>query len=71
MFLNIYTGQSERAGEVWALDDISHGVDLIPVYGHSMDRRLRSENSLELSSLFYLNHFSDKEIYHLLSSQFA
>ncbi|KAG1897870.1 uncharacterized protein F5891DRAFT_1129793 [Suillus fuscotomentosus] len=50
------TGQ-QRLGAVIPLTDVAQAVELIPVYGEGADR-----------THFYLNNFSDKEIYHALRS---
>ncbi|KIJ64110.1 hypothetical protein HYDPIDRAFT_91168 [Hydnomerulius pinastri MD-312] len=57
-----------RLGGVIPLTDVSHPVELIPVYGVSLDRTVTAETSLEIYNRFYLNDFTDKEMYHMLQN---
>ncbi|KAG1782103.1 hypothetical protein EV702DRAFT_1177149 [Suillus placidus] len=54
------TGQWMRLGAVIPLTDVTHAVELIPVYGQGANHTVYER--------FYLNNFSDKEVYHLLRS---
>ncbi|KAG1852290.1 hypothetical protein DFJ58DRAFT_716614 [Suillus subalutaceus] len=68
-----YTGhpsQSEtviRRGSIIPLTDITHAVEIIPVYRGPLDKDVNSRNSLEVFDDHFLNNFADKELYHLLS----
>lgn len=64
-------GERMRMGDVVAMSDVLHPVDIIPVYGAVMDRHITCNNSLELPDMFYLNNFSDKEMHHHLIYNFA
>lgn len=61
-------GQRMRLGAVIPLTDVTHAVELIPMYGTGADRTVGAATSMELYEHFYLNNFSDKEIYHALRS---
>ncbi|KAG1838975.1 hypothetical protein F4604DRAFT_1885387 [Suillus subluteus] len=61
-------GQRMRLGAVIHLTDVMHVVELIPVYGEGTNRRVGAETSMEVYERFYLNNFSDKEVYHTLRS---
>ena len=45
-----------------------HAVELIPVYGKTVDQTATYKNSQELYLHFYLNLFADKEVYQFLCS---
>ncbi|KAG1875796.1 hypothetical protein F4604DRAFT_1680667 [Suillus subluteus] len=62
------SGQRMRSGAVIPLTDIMHAVELIPIYGAGADRRVSAATSMEVYERFYLNNFSDKEVYHALHS---
>ncbi|KAH8999792.1 hypothetical protein EDB86DRAFT_3063873 [Lactarius hatsudake] len=66
-------GSGERMcmGDITPIIDIAHAVDIVPVYGARMDPRITAENSLDIPTDFYLNDFSDKEIYYTLLSEFS
>lgn len=64
-------GERMRMGDVVAMSDVLHPVDIIPVFGAVMDRRINCNNSLELPDTFYLNNFSDKEMHHHFTYNFA
>jgi hypothetical protein len=57
-------GSRTRVGKIVHLVDVTHAVELIPVYGKTLDRTVTSTTSLERYNDFYLNAFSDKEWYH-------
>jgi hypothetical protein len=62
-------GQRMRLGAVIPLTDVTHAVELIPVYGEgTTNRRVGAGTSMEVYERFYLNNFSDKEVYHTLRS---
>ncbi|KAG1797206.1 uncharacterized protein BJ212DRAFT_1450508 [Suillus subaureus] len=61
-------GQRMRLGAVIPLTDVTHAVELIPVYGKGTNCRVGAETSMEVYERFYLNNFSDKEVYHTLRS---
>ncbi|KAG2142503.1 hypothetical protein BD769DRAFT_1383347 [Suillus cothurnatus] len=60
-----------RVGKIVWLIDVTHAVELIPIYGTTMDRSVSSTMSLERYDKFYLNAFSDKEWYHTLHADFV
>ncbi|KAG1834896.1 hypothetical protein EV424DRAFT_1468487 [Suillus variegatus] len=62
------TGQRIRLGAVIPLTDVTHAVELIPMYGQGADRMVGAATSMEVYECFYLNNFSDKEVYHSLRS---
>jgi hypothetical protein len=62
------TGQRMRLGAVIPLTDVTHAVELIPVYGQGANRTASAATSMEVYERFYLNNFSDKEVYHSLRS---
>ncbi|KAG1791079.1 uncharacterized protein HD556DRAFT_1433078 [Suillus plorans] len=62
------TGQRIRLGAVIPLTDVTHAVELIPMYGQGADRTVGAATSMEVYERFYLNNFSDKEVYHSLRS---
>ncbi|KAG2029027.1 hypothetical protein BDR03DRAFT_936897 [Suillus americanus] len=62
------TGQRMRLGAVISLTDVTHAVELIPVYSQGADRMVSAATSMEVYEHFYLNNFSDKEVYHSLHS---
>ncbi|KAG6915131.1 hypothetical protein DXG01_013095 [Tephrocybe rancida] len=54
-----------------SLLDIAWPVELIPVFGQSdCDRSLTSKNSLDIWDKYYLNNFSDKEVYATLLNEY-
>ncbi|KAH9001804.1 hypothetical protein EDB86DRAFT_3063618 [Lactarius hatsudake] len=64
-------GTRMRMGDIIPLTNIAHTVDLVPVYGAQKNPEITAENSLDLPTEFYLNCFSDKEIYHTLLKEFS
>ncbi|KAG1889013.1 uncharacterized protein F5891DRAFT_1131908 [Suillus fuscotomentosus] len=62
------TGQWIRLGAVISLTDVTHVVELIPMYGQGADRTVGAATSMEVYECFYLNNFLDKEVYHSLHS---
>ncbi|KAG1819088.1 uncharacterized protein BJ212DRAFT_1446220 [Suillus subaureus] len=49
------------------LEDIMHTVEIIPVYQGPLGKDVNSGNSLEVFNEYFLNNFTDKELYHSLS----
>ncbi|KAG2363876.1 hypothetical protein BDR07DRAFT_1450527 [Suillus spraguei] len=45
---------------------VTCAVELIPVYGSKMDRTITAANSMEICDEFYLNTFSDKEVFNTM-----
>jgi hypothetical protein len=64
-------GNCYRYGAVVPLADVTHAVELIPVYGEKADTNISSAVSLEHYKHFFLNSFADKESYHTFSTEFA
>jgi hypothetical protein len=60
------TRMGNRLGAVVPAARIRCAVEVTPFFGETIERRLTCENSMEASTLFNLNTFSDKETYHLL-----
>ncbi|KAG0693496.1 hypothetical protein DFH29DRAFT_816265, partial [Suillus ampliporus] len=62
--------QSERVirrGSIIPLTDVTHAVEIIPVYQGPLGKDVNSGNSLEVFDDYFLNNFADKELYHSLS----
>ncbi|EGO18433.1 hypothetical protein SERLADRAFT_444104 [Serpula lacrymans var. lacrymans S7.9] len=57
------SGQKMRMGGIIPLSQVAYPVDLIPVFGSHIEPQLNANNTLERPTQFYLNNFSDKEIY--------
>jgi hypothetical protein len=53
-----------RVGDIVPLSRLRVPVELIPRFGKKADARLTPQNSLEYTSEFYLNKYSDKEIFY-------
>lgn len=64
-------GVRMRMGDIIPLTDIAHAVDIVPVYGARKDPQISAKNTLDLPMDFYLNCFSDKEIYHTILTEFS
>ena len=63
----IETGQQTiRLGEVIPLTHVSHAAKLVAVFGEKADCAISSYTSQESYSRFYLNHYTDKEVYNVL-----
>lgn len=60
-----------RMGDIIPLTDIARAVDIVPVFGARKDPQITANNSLDLPMDFYLNCFSDKDIYHTLLTEFS
>ncbi|KAG9310744.1 hypothetical protein JVU11DRAFT_9350 [Chiua virens] len=50
-----------RAGLVIPLTEVTQAVDLVPIFGASIDRTVTTATSQEVYDKFYLNHYMDKE----------
>ncbi|KAG2074318.1 hypothetical protein BDR04DRAFT_1126918 [Suillus decipiens] len=55
-----------RHRSIIPLADITHAVEIIPVYQGSLGKDVNSGNSLEVFEDYFLNNFADKELYHSL-----
>jgi len=55
---------SSRLGDIVPLSRIRTPAQLTPRFGPRADPHLSSQNSLEFSTAFYLNSYSEKEIYY-------
>ncbi|KAG1804265.1 uncharacterized protein BJ212DRAFT_1284614 [Suillus subaureus] len=53
------------------LTDITHGVELIPVYNTLLPKEVNLSNSMEIFDEYFLNNFTDKELYHTLAVAFG
>ncbi|KAG2076612.1 hypothetical protein BDR04DRAFT_1204687 [Suillus decipiens] len=56
-----------RRGSIIPLADITHAVEIIPVYQGPLGKDVNSGNSLEVFEDYFLNNFAEKELYHSLS----
>ncbi|KAG0705855.1 hypothetical protein DFH29DRAFT_980756 [Suillus ampliporus] len=56
-----------RRGSIIPLTDVTHAVEIIPVYQGPLGKDVNSGNSLEVFDDYFLNNFADKELYHSLS----
>jgi hypothetical protein len=63
-------GERKCFGDVIQITSIAHTVDLIPVLGVQKDPQIMANNTLEYPTEFYLNNFSDKEVYHTVLREF-
>ncbi|KAG0704067.1 hypothetical protein DFH29DRAFT_997953 [Suillus ampliporus] len=54
-------------GSIIPLTDVTHAVELIPVYEGALHKDVNSRNSMEVFDDYFLNNFTDKELYHSLS----
>lgn len=68
---SFYPGSQTRIEKIVRLIDVTHAVELIPIYGTTMDRSISSTTSLKHYDNFYLNAFSNKEWYHALHADFV
>ncbi|KAG1862846.1 hypothetical protein C8R48DRAFT_603026 [Suillus tomentosus] len=64
-------GNRCRKGAVIRVTDVTHAVELIPVYGEAVANSVSSATSLEHYERFFLNNFADKESYHTFSTEFV
>ncbi|KAG1824372.1 uncharacterized protein BJ212DRAFT_1319714 [Suillus subaureus] len=64
-------GSCTWVGKIVCLIDVTHAVELIPVYGVTLDCTVTSATSLERYNDFYLNAFSNKEWYHMLHADYV
>ncbi|KAN0101069.1 hypothetical protein V8E55_001053 [Tylopilus felleus] len=53
-------------GEVVPLTCVSHAAELVAVYGEKANREISLYTSQESYPRFYLNHYTDKEVYNVL-----
>ncbi|KIK97443.1 hypothetical protein PAXRUDRAFT_136264, partial [Paxillus rubicundulus Ve08.2h10] len=63
-------GSVIRVGGVIPITEVTHAVELIPVYGRRHNRAATAEVSLEMYDEFYINNYSDKEWYHTISENY-
>lgn len=52
-----------RRGLIIRLTDIWRPVEVVPVFGKQCPPEWKANNSVELAKEFYVNNFSDKEIF--------
>ncbi|KAG2044581.1 hypothetical protein BDR03DRAFT_930573 [Suillus americanus] len=64
-------GNCHREGAVIQVTDMTHVVELIPVYGEAVAKGMSSTTCLESYKHFFLNNFTDKESYHTFSTEFV
>ncbi|KAG2127113.1 hypothetical protein DEU56DRAFT_915826 [Suillus clintonianus] len=56
------------AGIIIPLTVVTCAIKLIPVYGSKMDRTISAANAMEICDEYYLNTFSDKEVFNTMHS---
>jgi hypothetical protein len=64
-------GERKHFGDVIQITSVACTVDLIPVFGAQKDPQIMANNTLEYPTEFYLNNFSDKEVYHTVLREFT
>jgi hypothetical protein len=64
-------GNRHREGAVVQVTDVTHAVELIPVYGEAVGNGMSAATCLESYEHFFLNNFTDKESYHTFSTEFV
>jgi hypothetical protein len=62
------TGRIFRPGGIIPLTVVTCAVELIPMYGSKMDRTINATNAMEICDEYYLNTFSDKEVFNTMHS---
>lgn len=58
----------DRLGDIFKLEDIREILELVPRYGQKVPAGVTCNNSLEVMDSFYINNFSDKEMFHAVLS---
>ena len=66
-----HNGNRHREGVVIRVTDVTHAVELIPVFGEAVAKDVTSATCLEHYECFFLNNFADKESYHTFSTEFV
>ncbi|KAG1751909.1 hypothetical protein EDD22DRAFT_981686 [Suillus occidentalis] len=69
--LGDHNGNHHREGVVIRVTDVTHVVELIPVFGEAVAKDMTSATCLEHYERFFLNNFADKESYHTFSTEFV
>jgi hypothetical protein len=69
--VSLSNGERKCMGDVIPITSVTHTVDLIPVFGAQKDPQITANNTLEYPTKFYLNNFSDKEVYHTVLREFT
>jgi len=59
----------ERVSAIFPLVNIILAVELVPVYGQKIMDMVNHKTSQEHYSQFYLNSFTDKEMFHSLPTE--
>ncbi|KAG2124381.1 hypothetical protein DEU56DRAFT_873315 [Suillus clintonianus] len=62
------TGRVFRPGSIIPLIVVTCAIELISVYGSKMDRTISAANAMEICDEYYLNTFSDKEVFNTMHS---
>ena len=57
---------TNHVGLVIPLTEVTQAVDLVPVFGESVDRSTTAATSQEVYNHFYLNYYADKESFNML-----
>lgn len=58
----------DRMGDIFKLEDIREILELVPCFGKTVPAGVDCNNSLEVMDSFYINNFSDKEMFHSVLS---
>ncbi|KAG2068613.1 hypothetical protein BDR04DRAFT_1206935 [Suillus decipiens] len=59
-------GQNFHPGSIIPLTAVTCAIELIPVYGSKMNHMITAANVMEICDEYYLNAFSDKEVFHTM-----
>lgn len=54
-----------RIGDIVSLTSIQTDVEVAPKFGREASKELKSNNVMEKSQSFQLNHFCDREIFYM------
>ncbi|KAG9310720.1 hypothetical protein JVU11DRAFT_9321 [Chiua virens] len=65
VFSDLHPGLA-RTGLVIPLTEVTQAIDLVPVFGASIDRTVTTATSQEMYDEFYLNYYTDKESFDTL-----
>ena len=63
----VLDANSDLKGEIVPLECLCSLLQVTPVFGQAVDKKLTQETSLEYSSQFWINKYFDKELYYALT----
>ena len=69
-FLGLNSQSHQCAVGVIPITAVTHTVELIPIYSRCHNHEATAAVSLEVYDEFYLNNYSDKEWYHMISEEY-